>query len=272
MSELMTDEHNLAVDTLVRREDAGLQFHGWQTFAEQTVFEQQFEGPARHRRAILAIVGPSNSGKSLLARDILQRLATSMGLPGFHEITVENHEELDLRDFRVNRHNGVLLDGVGDVQTLRKHRETLQGRPKVVLGGRSATMMYAYKYTLCRRAVIATFDLSAANLHMLTTDHWLKQRENVIVLRLAGPAWTGGRIAEAQQSKEDELKSWSVKEVANFLRCADLDGPAATCEANGVSGQDLFELTVERLCADVRLTRFAAQKVVSARLAVVSGS
>ena len=194
-----------------------------------------------------------------------------MGLPGFHEITVENDEELDLRDFRVNRHSGVLLDGVGDVRTLHKHRETLQGRPKVVVGGRSATMMYAYKYTLCRRAVIATFDLSAANLHMFTTDHWLKHRANVIVLRLTGPAWAGGQIADTHRSAEDEMKSWTVKEVASFLRCADLEGPAATCEASGVSGQDLFELTAKRLCADVRLALFAAQKVISARLAFLSG-
>ena len=100
-----------------------------------------------------------------------------MGLPSFHETTVEYDQELDLRDFRVNMHSGVLLDGVGDVRTLHKHRETLQGRPKILLGGRSATMMHAYKYALCRRASIATFDLSAANLHMLTTDHWLKQRK-----------------------------------------------------------------------------------------------
>ena len=48
-------------------------------------------------------------------------------------------------------------------------------------------------------------------------------------------------------------------------------GPAATCETNGVSGEDVFELSVEQFCADVRLTHFAARKVVSARQAFLSG-
>ena len=33
------------------------------------------------------------------------------------------------------------------------------------------TMIYAYRFTLCRRAVVATFDLSTANLRMLRTNH-----------------------------------------------------------------------------------------------------
>ena len=45
-------------------------------------------------------------------------------------------------------------------------------------------MIYSYKYTLARRAVIATFDLSAKNLTALTSDHWLRNALNVIQLRL----------------------------------------------------------------------------------------
>ena len=44
--------------------------------------------------------------------------------------------------------------------------------------------MYSYKYTLAKRAVIATFDLSAANLQAMLTDHWLSDAQNVIQLRL----------------------------------------------------------------------------------------
>ena len=51
-------------------------------------------------------------------------------------------------------------------------------------GAQSATMIYSYKYTLARRAVIATFDLSAKNLTALTSDHWLRNAFNVIQLRL----------------------------------------------------------------------------------------
>ena len=50
--------------------------------------------------------------------------------------------------------------------------------------------MYAYSYTLCDRAVVATFDLSASNLDAFETDHWLKNELNVIVLRLTEKAFT----------------------------------------------------------------------------------
>ena len=45
-------------------------------------------------------------------------------------------------------------------------------------------MIYSYKYTLARRAVVANFDLSAKNLGALKTDHWLQNSLNVIQLHL----------------------------------------------------------------------------------------
>ena len=50
-------------------------------------------------------------------------------------------------------------------------------------------MIYAYPFTLCRRAVVATMDLSAANLEYFQEHHWLSDRRNVIVLRLSTEAW-----------------------------------------------------------------------------------
>ena len=47
-------------------------------------------------------------------------------------------------------------------------------------------MIYSYKYTLCTRAVVATFDLAAANLSAFNDDHWLSSTDNVIVLVLKG--------------------------------------------------------------------------------------
>ena len=91
---------------------------------------------------------------------------------------------------RINRyHSGVLLDGVGDAMILKKNREALQGRPKLSKGAQSATMMYAYQYTLCRRAVVATFDLSAENLGAFSSDHWLQNPLNVIQLWLKEKAF-----------------------------------------------------------------------------------
>ena len=119
-----------------------------------------------------------------------QRIATVPGLPareGEHsylDVTVEQSEHLDLAEFDVRFHSGVLLDGVGDALILKKNREALQGRAKLAKGAQSATMIYSYKYTLARRAVIATFDLSATNLTALAKDHWLRNALNVIQLRL----------------------------------------------------------------------------------------
>ena len=62
---------------------------------------------------------------------------------------------------------------------MKRHRESLQGRAKKCRGGKSATMMYSYVFTLCRRAVVVTLDLSAQNLHMFTKDHWLSDPLNV---------------------------------------------------------------------------------------------
>ena len=50
-------------------------------------------------------------------------------------------------------------------------------------------MMYAYSFTLAQRAIVTTFDHSAKNLQLLSTHHWLSDPKNVLVLRLAAPAW-----------------------------------------------------------------------------------
>ena len=146
-------------------------------------FIDSFREPAL-RRPMLAIVGGTNLGKSLLAADVLRRLQAVVGTEGFLEITVEMNEHLDFSDFNVRAHSGVLLDGVGDAFILKRNREALQGRPKASKGAQSATMMYSYTCTLCRRAVVATFDLSAKNLDALREDHWLKDPRNVVQLLL----------------------------------------------------------------------------------------
>ena len=99
-----------------------------------------------------------------------------------------------MADFDWVRHAGVLLDGVGDALILKHNRESLQGRAKVSKGGQSATNMDAYRYTFCRRAVVATLDLSAVNVGQFQKGHWLSSELNVIVLRLTEPAF--GACAE----------------------------------------------------------------------------
>ena len=159
-------------------------------FAEVGEFLAVFaEGQQRLRRPMLAIVGGTNLGKSVLAASILRRLAGTLGVKGFMEVTVEGSPHLDMGGFDHRLHAGVLLDGVGDTKFLKHHREVLQGRAKQCKGGQSATNVYAFSYCLARRGVVATFDLSATSLDAFTEDHWLSDRRNVIVLRLSEQAY-----------------------------------------------------------------------------------
>ena len=121
----------------------------------------------------------------------MRKVATQLGLASFVEVTVEGGEHLDFQDCQVDKHAGVLLDGVADAQILKRHREMLQGRAKTSYGARSATMVYAYPFSLAERAVVATMDLAASNLAMFDTDHWLKDAQNIMLLRLESKAWVG---------------------------------------------------------------------------------
>ena len=160
------------------------------------------DGAPKFRRPVLAIVGGTRLGKSILAAQILQRIGKNLGLLEFLEVTVEDSEQMDMADFDRGLHAGVLLDGVGDALFLKRNREALQGRAKLVKGARSATNIYSYSYSLCGRAVVATFDLSALNLKELTKDHWLSNRENVMLLELKEPAFARAELAISEATPE----------------------------------------------------------------------
>ena len=159
-----------------------------------------FDGRPRHRRPILVIVGGSNLGKSLLAGKIMERIATKLGVEGFLEITVEGSDFLDFTEYDHRIHCGVILDGIGDAMLLHANREILQGRPKKGKSGKSATMVYANDFTLCNRAVIATMDLSAANLDAFHWDHWLSNERNVLHLPLTEKAYVEPMAASSTAS------------------------------------------------------------------------
>ena len=255
-------------------------------FPEIQAFVKLFEGAAKFRRPMFAIVGGTNLGKSLLAAEVLRQVARVLGVgPGragaqpdadgdaeqpFLEVTVEDSADLDLSDFDIRAHAGVLLDGVGDAQFLRKHREVLQGRPKVCKGGRSGTMIYAYPFSLCRRAVVATFDLSAANLTMLKTHHWLSDPRNVVQLHLTEPAWQGGDDGgnAPTRTARDKMAAWTADALADFLVERDLAGPAQVLRAAGVDGSDFLEWgSAAALEADLRVAPFTATKLLAVRRA-----
>ena len=172
---------------------------------------------------------------------------------------------MDYSDFDVETQAGILLDGVADTLLLKKARETLQGRPKVVKGGKSATMKFAYNFTLTRRAVVATMDLSADNLHLLHSDHWLSDPRNVLQLHLREAAYVQPDPAQAAVSRAEQMKAWSVKNVVSFLKSVDLEGPAAAFFDNGVAGADFIHMSAGTMRTDLRLSGFAVGKVVAAR-------
>ena len=149
----------------------------------------------------------------------------------------------------------------------------LQGRPKVCKGGKSATNLYAYPFTLCRRAVVVTMDMSVANADLFDTDHWLSNRNNVILVRLDAPAWEGGPAPAPATpiSPQDDVASWSSSDVRAYLVRRDLPGPARELHASGVNGKDLMDMTLHTLTHDLRLTNFAAGKVLAERDALLSG-
>ena len=94
--------------------------------------------------------------------------------------------------------------------------------------GEFFSMVYSYPYSLARRAIVATADLSAKNLHMLRTNHWLKNPRNVLVLRLTGSTWEGEAphlllFHSAEQLVEDlRLTPFAAREVL-ALRTTFLD-------------------------------------------------
>ena len=138
---------------------------------------------------LLLILGGASLGKSMLAANVIKRIAAILGLKKFIGITVEKDQNLDLSEFDISEGAGVLLDGVDDALMLHAHRESLQGRVKQGSGGRPCTMMYAYPFTLCHRAVVATMGLSASNQLCFSEHHWLSDSRNVMLLRLEEQAW-----------------------------------------------------------------------------------
>ena len=219
------------------------------------------------RKPLLLLVGGTQLGKSMLAEQILRKIGAVLGLADFLEVTVEDNADIDLSLFRVDQHAGVLLDGIANIEFLKRHRESLQGRTKICRGGRSTTMMYSYPYSLCRRGVVATADLSARNLHLLRTDHWLCDPRNVQQVWLMRPAWlaTEANIHTIMQEgpQQAPLQEWSTEELAARISAEDAQGLVPQLLANAVTGSDFANLDEEAFITMLRYTPFAARKLAA---------
>ena len=119
---------------------------------------------------------------------------------------------------------------------------------------------------------MVTMYLSADNLDLFETDHWLSDPKDVMVVKLTERAWMDGApsAAAAPMSPKDTFHHWTLAELARFMRAKDLAGPSAILQANGVTGADLLDMSASDLEGELRLTPFAARKVIKARDAFLS--
>ena len=105
------------------------------------------------------------------------------------------------------------------------------------------------------------------------TGHWLSHPRSVICLKLHSLAWAAAGVAapDTEPERSEQMRSWTATEVVAFAKARDLAGPAPTLFASSVDGADLLGVSQEVLAAEVRLTAFAAAKVLWARDAFLAG-
>ena len=274
VEEALRDQRRLSVEALVKTELQALAdndaLHPLELQAfpdvdrDATSFQQ-----SRRRHPVLLLLGATGLGKSLMAGQIVEKIGQAFGLSEYLEITVEDDGHIDFSELDPDKHAGVLLDGLGDLLLLKRNRETLQGRPTVLKGGRSQTMRYAYPFTLARRGVVVTMDLSAA-IHLLDCDHWLSNSSNVCVVRLLTKPWD--HRAVHAETPDQIMQRSTTEDVVRFLAASDLGAPARTMVANGVRGRDFISLSRDELIEDLKLSRFAAERILQARDAFLASA
>ena len=123
--------------------------------------------------------------------------------------------------------------------------------------------------------MVATFDLSAANVELLRSDHWLSDPRNVVQLRLEGPDWEGGAVAPQApvRSARDTMASWSADSLAEHVAAAGLAGAASCLQRAGVSGVDLLSwAAASEIEADLKLLPFSARKLLRWREAFLAAA
>ena len=135
--------------------------------------------------------------------------------------------------------------------------------PAFALGLWGQRARQAYPFTLARRAVVVTMDLSARNLHLLRSDQWLADPRNVSLVKLTEPAF--GPPPVAQPDNRTLMLGWPVAGVAAFFESQDAGALGASLAANSVQGKGLLRFTVGSLKADLRLNACAAQKICDIR-------
>ena len=132
----------------------------------------------RFRWQVLVLQADSASGKSSFAESLFEKPFC---------VTVEESEDLDLKGFSSDVHDGIVLDNVNSWNQLRRWRAALQSRNAKFKGGRSATNMYAYTQYLYGVAIVATIDMDVPDQHLITDGHpkasrWLLRNVKHVLL------------------------------------------------------------------------------------------
>ena len=118
-------------------------------------------------------------------------------------------------------------------------------------------------FTLARRAVVVTFDLSARNLHLLRSDHWLSDPKNIAPVWLTQPVF--GTASPAPTNPREQMMGWSVRNVVAFFESKDAAALGEKLAGSSVQGADLLRMSVALLQAKLGFNAFAAQKICRLR-------
>ena len=133
-------------------------------------------------------------------------------------------------------------------------------------------MVYSYPYTLARRAVVASLDLTATNLHLLKTNHWLKDAKNVVLLPLTEPAYIAAAMPPPPTPWET-MSAWTVDELAFFFKQQDAAGIATALQNSSVNGADFLAFAAwEELVDELSVVKFMAKKALRLRAGFLDGS
>ena len=128
------------------------------------------------RYPILILHGPSFTGKTEYAKSLY---------PGYLEVKVGSLEHFPdgMRAFQRGTHTAIVLDDVRDMRFAVRHQDKLQGKYDCLVEFASTPGgQCAYAKDLFCIPIIMTINNSTANLHLLTSDDWLGNARNRVVV------------------------------------------------------------------------------------------
>ena len=125
---------------------------------------------------ILIVHGPSRSGKTEWAKSLFQNPL---------ELKVGTLPQLPkgMRRFDRKTHDGIILDDVRDCRYFAQHQEKLQGKYDYLAEFASTPGgQCAFWKDLWAIPIVATVNNSTTNLELLTTDDWLGNAGNRVLI------------------------------------------------------------------------------------------